>query len=93
VLALCEVPNLYLKASNLPELSREPFPYADVVPRVRSVYERFGAARLVWGSNYPPSMERASYAESVRFFRELPFIPVCERERIMGGNLLGLLRR
>jgi L-fuconolactonase len=92
VLALSAVPNLYLKATNLPELSREPFPYADVVQRVRAVYERFGPARLIWGSNFPPSADRASYAESVQFFRDLPFIPAREKEQIMGGNLVGMLR-
>jgi predicted TIM-barrel fold metal-dependent hydrolase len=91
VLALAKLPNVYLKVSNLPELSRRDFPFDDMWPRVDELYATFGPGRLVWGSNYPPSGERATYAESVRFFTELPGIPPADLERIMGGNLHDIL--
>lgn len=91
VLALANVPNVRLKVSNIAELSRGPFPFKDVVPRIRAVYESFGPDRLVWGSNYPPSKERASYAESVRCFAELSFVSDADKAKIMGTNFLGLL--
>jgi len=93
VLALARLPNVWLKVSNVAELSRRPFPFDDIAPRVRDVYETFGPERLIWGTNYPPSKERATYAESVRFFRELSFIPVEDKAKIMGANLLAVTAR
>jgi L-fuconolactonase len=93
VLALVKFPNVYVKVSSFPELSRRPFPFDDMLPRVRAVYETFGPDRLIWGSDYPVSKARACYEESVRFFSELAFIPEADKAKIMGGNLLELVRR
>jgi L-fuconolactonase len=90
---LAKLPNVYMKLSNMAELSRRPFPFDDVTPRVRELYEVFGPGRLIWGSNYPPSKAVATYADSVRYFRELPFISDADKAQIMGGTLLGLLER
>jgi predicted TIM-barrel fold metal-dependent hydrolase len=91
VLALERHPNVILKTDTFPELSRTGAPFADVVERVRALYETFGPERLVWGSNYPPSKTRASYRDSVAFFANLPFLSDAEKGAVMGGNLLRLL--
>jgi predicted TIM-barrel fold metal-dependent hydrolase len=91
--ALAKLPNVYMKLSNMAELSRRPFPFDDVTPRVRELYEVFGPERLIWGSNYPPSKAVATYVDSVRYFRELPFISDAEKAQIMGGTIARLLDR
>jgi predicted TIM-barrel fold metal-dependent hydrolase len=93
VLALAAVPNLWMKVSYFPEVSRERPPFADVLPRVQDIYDAFGPDRLIWGSNYPPSQRAATYAESVRFFRDLPFIPESDKAKIMGETFLTLAAR
>ena len=91
--ALAKLPNAYLKISNVAELSRRGFPFDDVTPRLRAIYDAFGPDRLIWGSNYPPSKAVATYAESVRYFHELPFIPDADKAKIMGGTIAALLDR
>lgn len=90
---LAKFPNVFMKLSNMAELSRRSFPFDDVTPRVRELYETFGPGRLIWGSNYPPSGAVATYADSVRYFRELPFIPDPDKEAIMGGTITRILER
>jgi predicted TIM-barrel fold metal-dependent hydrolase len=91
--ALAKFPNVFMKLSNMAELSRRPFPFDDVTPRVRELYDVFGPDRLIWGSNYPPSKAVATYADSVRYFRELPFITDADKAAIMGGTVTRLLER
>jgi len=93
VLALAGVQNLWMKVSYFPEVAHDAFPFADMLPRVRDIYEAFGADRLIWGSNYPPSGRACSYAESVRFFRDIPFIPDGDKAKIMGDTFLQLAAR
>lgn len=91
VLALARLQNMYLKVSNAPELSRLQFPFDDSAARVKEAFESFGADRLIWGSNYPPSKERVRYADSVRFCERLPFLSAPDRAKIMGQNILAIL--
>jgi predicted TIM-barrel fold metal-dependent hydrolase len=93
ILALEKIPNLWIKVSYLPEVAHEPFPFPGMVSRVRDLYETFGPDRLVWGSNYPPSKRAATLAQSVQFFRDIPFIPDDEKAKIMGGTFLQLADR
>jgi predicted TIM-barrel fold metal-dependent hydrolase len=51
VLALAKFPNLHIKLCGLPSLSREPYPYSDVAPRLRAIVDAFGADRLMWASD------------------------------------------
>ena len=88
VLALADAPNVYVKVSYFPEVSQVKYPFADVVPYFRSLYERFGADRLIWGSNYPPSASACTYKENVEFTRRLPFLDDAARAKIFGQTLL-----
>jgi len=91
VLAMADSPNVYVKASYFPEVSKQPFPFTDVVPYLRSLYERFGADRIIWGSNYPPSARACSYKENVDFMREQGFLSTDDRTKIFGATLLRVL--
>src|SRR5579872_3756024 len=69
VLALADVPNLWMKVTYFPEVAHEAYPFATVQPRFKELLERFGSERLIWGSNYPPSKRACSYKENVDFTR------------------------
>ena len=91
LLALAAVPNLRIKVSYFPEVAHEPFPFTGMRRYAREIYETFGAGRLIWGSNFPPSQRACSLIESVRFFRELDVIPEADKEKILSGTLLELI--
>lgn len=93
LLALRAVPNLHVKVSYFPEVAHEPFPFPSVHRYAREVYETFGPDRLIWGSNFPPSQRACGLVESVRFFRELDFIPDGDKEKIFSGTFLDLIER
>ena len=91
-LALASAPNIWMKADYFPEAAHEPYPFPSVQHYVHELYETFGADRLIWGSNYPPSAEAATYRQSVDLFRsELSFIDEADRAKIMGSSLLKVL--
>ena len=51
LLALARFPNVAVKLCGLPALSRDAFPFRDVVPQLRSIVDAFGADRLMWASD------------------------------------------
>jgi predicted TIM-barrel fold metal-dependent hydrolase len=56
----------------------------------RPIVARYGARRLLWGSNYPVSQE-GSYADMVALGRRaLPFLDDAERGAFLGGAAVHL---
>jgi L-fuconolactonase len=51
LLDLAKYPNVALKLCGLPALSREPFPYHDAIPHLRSIIDAFGPDRVMWASD------------------------------------------
>ncbi|TAK98346.1 MAG: amidohydrolase [Rhodospirillaceae bacterium] len=51
LLDLAKFPNVAVKLCGLPALSREWYPYNDVVPHLRAIVDAFGADRLMWASD------------------------------------------
>jgi predicted TIM-barrel fold metal-dependent hydrolase len=91
VLDLADAPNVYVKASYFPEVSKEKFPFRDTVPYLESLLERFGADRLIWGSNYPPSQAACSYAQNVAYLHESGLLSEAEKAKVFGATLLRAL--
>lgn len=85
--ALAEYPNLSLKFSAVNQWAAAKGP---VPPReyFKEIVDRFGAKRLMWGSNYPPTSFRP-YPELARMAWDLlDFLPDEHRRWIMGENAL-----
>jgi L-fuconolactonase len=97
VVASAAVPNIHVKLSGWHYVSavRWGFPYPDVEPTVRALYEAFGPERLHWGSDYPVCQLRAmTYQQSLEAFRaHAPFVSEADRTRILGDSLIDLLER
>jgi L-fuconolactonase len=51
LIALAQFPNVSVKISGGPSMSRETFPYRDLWPQFHRIIEAFGASRLMWGSD------------------------------------------
>jgi L-fuconolactonase len=87
VLDLERLPNVYLKVSYFPEATGEEYPFPRGQRMMREVYERFGADRLMWGSNYPPVLTVCSYEDALRFITEAcDFLEPEHRAKILGGT-------
>jgi len=62
VLKLAKLPRLYMKISSLNLPSKQEYPYRDVKPLMRRIYDAFGPDRLIWGGYgmSMPAFEKAT---------------------------------
>jgi L-fuconolactonase len=83
VCALARHPNVAVKASGMPSLSREPYPFRDLHPHIRALVDAFGPARTFWGTDLTRSP--CSYYECIALFTEhLPWLAGRDLELVMG---------
>jgi predicted TIM-barrel fold metal-dependent hydrolase len=86
LLSLSRLPNVYVKLSSAPNYSDEPYPYRDIHPFLRRIYDAFGPRRLMWGTDL--TRLRGSYRECRLLFQEaLTFLSAEDREWILGRSL------
>jgi predicted TIM-barrel fold metal-dependent hydrolase len=91
-------PNVYVKVSGFayviePDGARWEYPYAPVLPVIRAVAERYGAARLMWGSDYPPTMRYMTYRQSLEVVRtHCHFLSAAEKADLLGETACRVLR-
>ena len=86
VLKLAAHPNVAVKASMLPALSSEPYPYRNIHAYARAAYDAFGPRRFFWGANL--TRLSCSYRQAVTLFtEELPWLSGNDLEWVMGRAL------
>jgi predicted TIM-barrel fold metal-dependent hydrolase len=87
LLDLAQHPNMYVKPTGYYYFSGERYPYADCHPLFHALYDRFGAARLIWGSDFPHILLKTGYQRSLFMQqREYTFLSQSELDLMMGGN-------
>lgn len=93
VLALAQFPGPRVKLSGFYALTQPGYnyPHQAAWPYVEVLLESFGANRLLWGSDFSPSLEWLSFPQTFGLFALMPFLSATEIEAIEGGNLLALL--
>jgi predicted TIM-barrel fold metal-dependent hydrolase len=89
VRALCDLSrhrNVYVKVSAFYALGKKRYPYADLGPMIRRVYESFGPQRLMWASDAPFQVHKPhTYAGSLELVRDrLDFLNSQDREWLLG---------
>lgn len=68
------------------------YPYEQLRPWLRQLYERLGPAKLAWGSDMPNVGRHCTYRQSLDYLRRAcDFIPEHEVSMICGGNIARLL--
>jgi predicted TIM-barrel fold metal-dependent hydrolase len=76
-----------VKVSALPAYSTAPYPFTNLHPYVRRVYDAFGPQRMLWGSDLT-RIKNASYRQCVTAFtEEMPWLSAADLEWIMGRAL------
>jgi predicted TIM-barrel fold metal-dependent hydrolase len=84
LLRLARYPKVFVKISHMWSLSTQPYPYADAAQQVKRLHDHFGAARLMWGTDWPISLKQLPYAQAVALFRDhLHYQSAEEREQIL----------
>ena len=86
LLAIAKRPNVAVKISALPGYTTAAYPYRNLHPYVRRVYDAFGPGRMFWGSDL--TRLKCSYRQCVTLFtEEMPWLTADDLEQIMGRAL------
>lgn len=90
ILALSDLPNTYVKVSALSLASRtKAYPYRDVFPWVRMLYEAFGASRLLWGTGYPGARRTLPLEQELAIISQhLPFLLEDDKQWVLGKTAM-----
>jgi predicted TIM-barrel fold metal-dependent hydrolase len=83
---LAHLPNVAVKASALPSIARDSYPYPSMHSRILRVLDAFGPQRVFWGSDL--TRLPCSYREGVTMFtEELDFLHGDDLEWVMGRGI------
>ncbi len=86
ILALAKYPNVAVKASGAPSYSSQPYPYRNIHPYIRQIYDAFGPERMFWGTDI--TRMPCSWRQCVTMFtEELPWLSGRDQELVMGRAL------
>ena len=91
IIDLAQHDNIYLKLSDVAGRSKQNFPYEDVHPFIKRLFNAFGAERMVWGTGYPGHHRLKhnwpTLTQELRLIREgLPFLKTSDVDLILGGT-------
>ncbi|GAB5355767.1 hypothetical protein AAMO2058_000233700 [Amorphochlora amoebiformis] len=88
LLDLSRYPNVYVKLSALFRVSGDE-KYHDLRPRLKQLVDKFGAKRLMWGSDYPYALLNGGYecsVDALKQWHESGVLTSEEFEAICGGT-------
>ena len=88
ILALVREPNVTLELL-FPLLygATWEYPYVEAQPLIRTLYEKLGASKLLWGSDMPNVERSCTYRQTLTYLtRHCSFIIAADLDLIVGGN-------
>ena len=84
LLALAAEPTIAVKATGVPSIASDGYPFASVGPVLHRVFDAFGPQRMLWGSDI--TRLSCSWRECVTLFtEELPWLQGDDLASVMGG--------
>jgi len=90
--SLAKYPNVSVKLSASPSISREPYPFRDVTVHIKRVFDAYGPQRSYWGTDMTNSYARASYRQRISHFtEELSFLSESDKDWVMGRAIMARL--
>jgi len=91
--ALAKYPNVSVKLSASPGISREPYPFRDVTVHLKRVFDAYGPQRSYWGTDLTNSYAKASYRQRISHFtEELSFLGESDKDWVMGRAIVQRLK-
>jgi L-fuconolactonase len=91
LLTYAKYPQVAVKWGHAPRLSREAFPYRDLIAQLRRVIDAFGIERLMWASDYTVTTDHHTYAESLFCLRCTDQLSESEKEWILSKSARQIL--
>jgi predicted TIM-barrel fold metal-dependent hydrolase len=90
VLELAKLPRVYMKYSAVGSSSKQQYPFADVKPTIRRIYDAFGADRIIWGGLGMdlPAFDKEAALLDLMF----DYASESDRAKIRGLNAMKLFR-
>jgi predicted TIM-barrel fold metal-dependent hydrolase len=92
LIAYARYPNAAVKWGHAPRLSRQPFPFRDLVGQLPRVIDAFGVNRLMWASDYTVTTDHHTYAESLFCIRCSDQLSESDKEWLLGKSARQILR-
>lgn len=88
--ALARFPEVCVKLSGFYALTEPSYDYPHEMawPYVEALIESFGVERLLWGSDFTPSLNHHTFPQTLGLLWKMPFLDDSRRDQIAGGNLL-----
>lgn len=87
--ALAKYPNVSCKMSAAPNNSTEPYPFGDMTPHLKRVFEAFGRERSYWGTDITNAYDKATYRQRITHFTEtLDFLTEEDKDWVMGRGIV-----
>jgi predicted TIM-barrel fold metal-dependent hydrolase len=91
-IALAKYPNVSCKMSSAPTRSLEAYPFRDMAPHLKRVFEAFGPRRCYWGTDITADYNKATYRQRVTHFTEtLDFMSEDDKDWVMGRAIMARL--
>jgi predicted TIM-barrel fold metal-dependent hydrolase len=87
VLKLAVHENVAIKITGACALSHEPFPYKDIWEPLRRIFDAYGFARCMWGTDWTRATNFLTYQQGVDAFRVYDRLTDSERAALMGETL------
>jgi len=86
MLTLATYPNVAVKLSGAPSYSSHPYPYRNIHPYLRQIFDAFGPQRCFWGTDI--TRMPCSYRQCVTMFtEELSWLQGRDKELVMGDAI------
>jgi predicted TIM-barrel fold metal-dependent hydrolase len=90
LLELARYPKVFVMVSSAPCFSNEAYPFRDIRPFLKRIFEAYGSRRLLWGSDI--TRLTCTYRECLDHFRmSLDFLSSEDKEWILGKTLATVL--
>ena len=90
LLSLARFANVFVMVSSAPCFSNESYPFRDLNPYLKRIYDVYGPRRMLWGSDL--SRLRGTYKQCLDQFRyDLDFLSAEDKEWILGRALADAL--
>jgi len=87
--ALARFPNVSVKLSSVPLLSKDAYPFRDVTHHIRKLFDAYGPRRCHWGTDVTNSFTKATYKQRlIHFTEELNFLTEDDKDWIMGRSIM-----
>ncbi len=87
VLNLAKFENVAIKITGACTLSHEAFPYNDIWDPLGRIFDAFGFARCMWGTDWTRAVNLLTYEQGVTPFRLTDRLSDGDRADLMGGTL------